>query len=274
MTESEKNKLFAALKEKYNPEGSKLRQYQLHLLDTLKEFDAFCRAHGIVYYLAYGTLLGAVRHKGFIPWDDDADLWMDRENYTKLEKLMRGNHHQLTENVYVTEGIRPELWSPPYAYIDIFILDGSPDNAVLRTIKEWAAKFLYVMIKCRGRIDSHNLGKFKLYFVLLPLAYMHSIDVWKKKYKRVSQWFPKRGRMVQVFNEVFTGIKRRYPSDDEVWKPVEMEFEGNKYFVPQGWDTLLTIRYGDYMTLPKENERLMHGENITVGSEQITIGEK
>ena len=259
MTESEKSILFAALKEKYNPEGSKLRQYQLHLLDTLKEFDAFCREQGIVYYLAYGSLLGTVRHKGFIPWDDDADLWMDRENYTKLEKLMKGEHHQLTENVYVAMGIRPELWSPPYAYVDIFILDESPDNALLRTIKEWAAKFMYAMVKCRGRIDMHKKGKFKPYYVLLPLAYLHSSDVWKEKYKRVSQWFPKRGKMVQVFNEVFSGIKRRYPSDADVWKPVEMEFEGSKLLVPQGWDTLLTIRYGDYMTLPKETEILVHG---------------
>lgn len=259
MTESEKSILFAALKEKYNPEGSKLREYQLHLLDTLKEFDAFCREHGIVYYLAYGSLLGAVRHKGFIPWDDDADLWLDRENYTKLEKLMKGEFNQLSKNIYVNKGIRPTLWAAPFADIDIFILDESPDNAFLHFIKEKLAMLLHALVKCREKIDSRKSKKFKPYYIFLPLAYLHTYATWKEKYTRVQQWFPKRGKRVQVFNEVFSGIKRTYPSDPEVWKPIEMEFEGCSFFVPQGWDVLLTIRYGDYMTLPKENEVQVHG---------------
>ncbi len=258
MTE-ETQELFKTLKEKYNPEKSKLRRYQLHLLETLKEFDAFCREHNIVYYLAYGSLLGAIRHEGFIPWDDDADLWMDRENYTKLEKLMKGEHHQLTENVYVAMGIRPELWSPPFAYIDIFILDKCPDNFLLCFIKESVAKFIHAMIKCRGRIDKHNFGKFKPYFVLAPISIICSSNGWRKIYHKISCWFTKNdSKRVQVYNECFSGIKRKYPAGHDVWNPIEAKFEGYKFLIPQGWNKLLTIRYGDYMTLPKEEEIYTH----------------
>ena len=259
MTDEEKKIVFARLKEKYNPEGSKLRKYQLHLVDTLKEFDAFCREHGIVYYLAYGSLLGAVRHKGFIPWDDDADLWMDRENYQKLERLMRGEYRQLTDNVYVADGIRPELWSPPYAYIDIFLLGDSPNNRLLAWWKEKMAIFMYAMVKCRGRIDAHKFGKFKSYFVLAPLAYLCSLTKWKQLYTKVQMWFSGKSDYVQVYNSLPSDIKRKYPAMDGVWKPIELEFEGYKFLAPKGWDALLTKRYGDYMTLPRTEEIWVHG---------------
>lgn len=259
----EQNKVYKALKEKYNPEGSKLRRYQHHLAATLKEFDAFCRAHDIVYYLAYGTLLGAVRHKGFIPWDDDADLWMDRENYSKLEKLMKGEHHQLSENVSVALGIRPELWSPPFAYVDIFVLDRVPQNKILAFAKENIAKFLYAMVKCRDRIDSKHFGKFKPYFILAPLALLLTEKKWKAMYYNLGTWPAKanyNSNYYQIYNNAIGAIgKDIYSSDIEIWQPVELEFEGYCFYAPQGYDTLLRQKYGDYMTIPKENEIHEHG---------------
>ena len=259
MTESEKNKLFAALKEKYNPEGSKLRKYQLHLLETLKEFDTFCREHGIIYYLAYGTLLGAVRHKGFIPWDDDADIWMDRENYAKLEKLMQEEYHRLTENVYVNHGIRPTLWAAPFADIDVFIIGDSPNNVILRKIKEMIVIFLYVMVKCRGRIDLRHFGKFKLYFLLFPFAYLHKKDTWLKRFENAQKLFSQKGNVVQMYNSVPSDIMRKYPAEKEIWEPIELEFEGYRFYAPKGWDKLLTLRYGDYMKIPNSDELQVHG---------------
>lgn len=72
------------LKEKYNPEGSLLRRHQLCMLEMLKYIDSVCKKNDIKYWLSSGTLLGAVRHKGFIPWDDDCDIEMLRSDYKKL----------------------------------------------------------------------------------------------------------------------------------------------------------------------------------------------
>lgn len=254
---------FVRLKNKYNPDGSKLCQYQKHLSETLREFDSLCREHNIVYYLAYGTLLGAVRHKGFIPWDDDADLWMDRDNYAKLEKLMKGDHHQLTKNVYVTMGIRPELWSPPYAYIDIFILDCVPKAKTMAIVKEKIAKFLYMMIKCRERMCPKNRKTLKPYDLLIPIALFLPTQRWKNLLKRISTWphNPKHinSNILQIYNNCFNNIKDQYPANCDLWEPIEIEFENHWYYAPKGYDELLRRDYGEYMTLPNDNEIQVHG---------------
>ena len=77
------------LREKYNPEGSLLRRGQLRMLEILDAVDAICRAHNIPYWLSSGTLLGAVRHGGFIPWDDDLDIELLREDYLRLLPILR-----------------------------------------------------------------------------------------------------------------------------------------------------------------------------------------
>ena len=76
------------LKARFNPEGSPLRRQQLVMLDMVKELDRICRKHGIPYFLYGGTLLGAIRHNGFIPWDDDLDVGLMRKDYQRLMKIL------------------------------------------------------------------------------------------------------------------------------------------------------------------------------------------
>ena len=76
------------LKQRYNPEGSLLRRDQMELLQMLKRVDAICKENNIPWWLSSGTLLGAARHKGFIPWDDDIDIVMLRKDYRRLEKIL------------------------------------------------------------------------------------------------------------------------------------------------------------------------------------------
>ena len=78
----------AELRERFNPDGSLLRNHQLRMLEMLKYIDGVCKKHNISYWLSSGTLLGAVRHGGFIPWDDDLDIEMLRKDYLKLIKVL------------------------------------------------------------------------------------------------------------------------------------------------------------------------------------------
>lgn len=153
------------LREKYNPDGSTLRQYQLHLLEMLKWFDNFCQKNKITYWLSSGTCLGAVRHSGFIPWDDDVDVEMLREDYLKLEKLfketddyalqtfkndkyyclpfakLRDKHSKIVEPA--TNGL-DNYYKYQGAFIDIFQLEYSPKRLV------------YILDYLRGHIATYG----------------------------------------------------------------------------------------------------------------------
>lgn len=246
--------VYKKLKEQYNPEGSLLRNYQKHLTDMLVEFDGFCKVNGIEYSLAFGTMLGAVRHKGFIPWDDDADLFMDRENYEKLHRLMRGEWHELTDKLSVAMGARPELWAAPYGYIDIFILDKSPDNRLLRFIKQTAAIIVSCLMKCRGRIDANNSRIWKRvrpWYIFLPLSIIHTSDKWKQILERVSLWFDSaKSTHLQCYNNCVGGIGLLY-TYQSCRQYVDMEFEGVKLPLFKGYNMMLKTSYGNYMQLPK-----------------------
>ena len=83
----------AELRAKYNPDGSNLRRMQLHILEMLKYIDKVCRENNIKYWLSAGSCLGAVRHGGFIPWDDDVDIEMERKDYIKFYKILNSEQN-------------------------------------------------------------------------------------------------------------------------------------------------------------------------------------
>ena len=78
------------LRKRFNPDGSMLRRQQMRMLEILIEVDRICKKHGIPYWLSSGTLIGAVRHNGFIPWDDDLDIEMMRKDYLRLLQVLPG----------------------------------------------------------------------------------------------------------------------------------------------------------------------------------------
>lgn len=133
-----------SLKEKYNPDGSLLRRQQMRMLEILKEIDRICKKYGIQYWLSSGTLIGAARHGGFIPWDDDLDIEMMRDDYERLMEVLPSElpttmalQTHKTDPTYffyyakirdrrslLAEGNNYDrMWKEQGIYIDIFPLD-------------------------------------------------------------------------------------------------------------------------------------------------------
>ena len=239
-------------------------EIQKALLVLLKEFDAICQKNGIDYSISSGSLLGAVRHKGFIPWDDDLDCIMNRENMNKFRRVI-AVHESLvlescTEATLWTERLRfreaeyKGLYQPT---IDVFILDNCPDNNLKAKVKLLTIKLLQGMIKYHLSIGHGPLFMRVLAFVtfLIGLAFSHRTKYhW---YNIVAQWGNNTpSRFMSVYHDQWKALGFRYPS--EIMKTTmrlpfeELEVNGFVEF-----DKYLRIIYGDnYMTPPKEKDRI------------------
>lgn len=245
-------------------------------LDILKKFADYCEKHNLRYYLDYGTLIGAVRHQGFIPWDNDIDVVMPRPDYERLigqekcEKIgeyidildyhetrtfpfikLIDNRTVLKEHFLVTEdnmGI----------YIDVFPMDGFPDGeAEQKKLVKKAQMYykLYAFTNYRFNTGA-NWKKRMIKNILYPVSRMIS-----------NRWVCER----------LNGLCRNYDYDHSgyvgniVWGFDEREivprtyfekewgnFEGLKLVIPKEYDSYLRKMYGDYMQLPPEEERVTH----------------
>ena len=263
-----------------------VQQCQLESFAILLEFQQICEALGLRFYLTAGTLLGAVRHKGFIPWDDDIDVVMPREDYEKLARLA----HRLLSKSYLyqsgetdphypfyfakirrlgTHVAEPVLRGVPMEqgfYIDIFPLDPCPEA------DRFAAFFFKGMelLTCAlfSRISTHFVcGYQKKYMRLLweilrklPNQLLLSIREGLRKAA---------GRAASGKRLCTVGGAHGYPREtfQAEWfeESVQLEFEGYSFPAPAGWDALLRNMYGDYMILPPEEERQGHFIEKTEG---------
>jgi lipopolysaccharide cholinephosphotransferase len=246
-----------------------LKEIQQVMLEELTFIDKFCRDNGIKYMLSSGTCLGAVRHKGFIPWDDDADIYMDRENYNKLIDLMQKQNSKYRvirydlENTFVvpfakvvdTTTIchenRARIKSDDLGvWVDIFPIDNVPDDEKTR-IKFYRkiAKLQHALfIACN---TSENSIKKIIKFIVRPFINIKKVCA-------------KMDKLAQKFNNVECKYMSDWVWGDKFWEKscwqnlTEADFEGHKFFIPKDYDTYLTRMYGDYMTPPPENERPTH----------------
>lgn len=245
-----------------------LQEHQQALFVLLQEFDRICRKLDIPYFLFAGTLLGAVRHGGFIPWDDDADIIMRRRDYTRFLKEAPALLH--SEDFYLQQEFS-DHWPMFFSklrlqntacmekhhpkdekthqgvYLDIFPCDNAFDSEFGRRLQFAASKIVIAKGLDRRGYDTDSKAK-KLFMIacrLLPNRLFHRIVRGPKK----------TGKFLHSFLGGASKYSRNIYPAAYFHQQVEMPFEGGNFFVPQQYDGLLQVLYNDYMTLPPESER-------------------
>lgn len=249
-----------------------VKKAELNILSTV---DDFCQKNNIKYSLAYGTLLGAVRHKGFIPWDDDIDIWMTRENYNKLIRAWEQNPVQgyILQNTDLEEDfsqnftkirkdntafIQTEEEKTTNYHKGIFI-DIFPLDRVAKTPSKIAVQKLYAMLtmlfyRKYAPPTEKGLKKYISEFFLKIVP--------KSKYENARKYFENKYLFLSgdvdcswLSNSTYRELSIYYDSDmmDDY---TFLQFEGRNFMSVSKWDHALKMKYGDYMQLPPEEDRV------------------
>lgn len=245
-----------------------IKEHQEVLLELLKEFDRVCKNNNINYILFAGSALGAVRHKGFIPWDDDLDIALLREDYDKLMSL----DSSLWKKDYFLQKEFSEHWPLHFSklrknnttclekyhpkdnkihqgiYIDVFPIDNASDNKLIRKLQFYSSRIVIAKTKFAQGYDTDSILKKLVMFVcrILPLKPFHKLATMKKneKSKNVHSFF---GGSVNYQKGVFP----KYWFKNITVAP----FEDIHIPISKFYDEMLTQQYGDYMKIPSEEER-------------------
>lgn len=250
-----------------------LREQQLILLDILKYFDGVCRKHNIKYTLCGGTLIGAIRHKGFIPWDDDIDIYITREEYEKFRKVWdkeKNDYYILTDTEdydNISAGFVPKICDNRTLvsetirglshglFMDIFVLDNIPDdtNKMASILPEYR-KNLYRFHRVKGKVNDTNIHFIKrnIYSLLSKIYFSIMMIILKTirfKYQN------KTNTLIPIYDTV-AGIKENIIQSHYFSDFVLADFEGEKFPVIAKYDEQLRNYYGDYMQLPPEEQRV------------------
>lgn len=232
---------------------------QNELLDILKLFHDFCVKNEIKYSLYAGSCLGAVRHQGFIPWDDDLDVCMDRYNYNKLlssfhECLGLGVQKTIwIDRIQKKNAVTVKNYIPT---MDIFVIDSIPDNKLIFEIKVFLLSVLQGMLKEEVSYKKATLFHKILLFGTHIAGKFFSTSTLRRWYDSVSQiGNDNPSEFVHISNAAYAGIRRKIPAD--TWDEVQLTpFEDTCVYNTTKYDVFLKIRYGNYMELPDEKHRM------------------
>ncbi len=250
---------------------------KIHLIqfEMLKEFDKFCKNHNFQYWLACGSVLGAVRHNGFVPWDDDLDIMMLRDEYEKMlelivdelpSQLFLQNHKsdpefplffskiRMNNTVYQEEEYEG-LDMHHGIYIDIFPIDYTSKNKIGQLYHR-AKVYLYQIIKRYRKKETVTKSKKYWLIKLIIHKFAKSIDkevLYKRMHKVYTMYIKKKDNPLTIF----FGIKgKKYIMSQDTLVPAKLKkFMSIMAPVPNQYELYLTKLYGDYNKLPPEEKR-------------------
>lgn len=267
-----------------------LRELQNYCLEITKEIHNFCVENNIKYSLGYGSLLGAIRHKGFIPWDDDVDLVMPRPDFDKFCRTFKSAKYKLatTEDSYLAfarvyddkdtfcRTLGPWLRKGQEGcFVDIFSWDAIPDDEKLYIEqKERAKKCLQLQLDNRGArkklIDNFKVLPFKeacsSFINTLKKRYNNrhnNLDVICGEYQKVlheNEWGTTSDCALLCYAKEYCMFRSPISIFDDL---VLADFEDTQLLIFKDYDTVLKKSYGDYMQLPPKEKQEQHALSIS-----------
>lgn len=270
-----------------------IRNVQLVQTKTLKKFDEICRKYDIKYWICYGSLIGAIRHNGFIPWDDDLDIGIMRSDYNKLSQVPREEwgdnllfclpssaderHDKTFARIYVKNSRIQSLkdinhwrkWSDgkPWStslMCDLFIFDKVSENReeflkIHRIFDK--RKRLYKITKLKPYTSSTKFTDLAMMFLIRSYSRLMRF-IWREPWAVIDKKNEKlalkhQGSLLGSYYAADCNDsrgKQTFP-EDVIFPLKEASFEGIRVYIPNKYDELLRCMYGDYMVLPPESQR-------------------
>lgn len=248
-----------------------LNQLHEEILEIMDVIDLLCNNNGLHYYLASGSLLGAIRHKGFIPWDDDLDITMPRLDFERFIELCEtqlpdeyyldwistnSSYHRLfakvcKKNTLFSEELAPGIYSKYGIFVDIFPLDDSFGYSLKLETRKKIIEKLKIMLSLKKQTNL-NIKHFITKMFSVKFLHMVALAIMKKDNgKKDTAYYVNYGSQYP--------IKRKTSSKNLYSKSIKIQFENRRYNIPSGYAQILELTFGDnYMQIPPVEKRKTH----------------